>query len=609
MLLYALLHLSGYGVSLNDLKNFRQFGSITPGHPEWGVTPGVETTTGPLGQGFANGVGMAIAAKMMASRFNTHSSRIFNHRIYAIVSDGDLMEGITAEAASLAGHLGLANLIYFYDSNGISIEGSTDLTWSEKVKKRFKAYHWHVISIDGHDHDEIHDAIQEAQAENERPSLIIARTHIGKGSPNKQDTAGVHGSPLGEAELQKTKENLNWPLEPSFYIPAEVKALFAQRQHMLKQEYATWQENFECWQGENRVLAAAYQNFREKKIPADLLSRLSQVLPTKPEATRVISGLVLQELAKAVPCLIGGSADLEPSTKTYIKDSSAISKDSFSGRNFHFGIREHAMGAVVNGLALYGGFIPYGATFLVFSDYMRPPIRLAALMGLQSIFVFTHDSLFVGEDGPTHQPVEQLSALRLIPNLTTIRPADGLETAFAWTWAIQHQTGPTALILSRQNLPPLPRPANFHPEDMARGGYIIADSSQPIPELIILATGSEVSLALAARELLQTQGHDVRVVSFPSTELFDRQPPSYRQAIIPAACRHVVAIELGVSALWPKYAGREALIIGLDRFGASAPQAVLAEQFGFTPQKVVDRIKAWLAVSPQDSSGDLAPNL
>ena len=444
MLLYSLLHLSGFDVTMEDLKSFRQWGSRTPGHPEYGHLPGVETTTGPLGQGFANGVGMAIAAKMHSARYNTSDFQLFgNHFIYGIVSDGDLMEGVASEAASLAGHLGLGNIVYIYDDNDITIDGSTNLAFSEDVAKRFDAYGWHTIKIDGHDHKQIANAIEMGKNEKEKPTLILAKTHIGFGSPNKQDTSGVHGSPLGEDELKATKENIGWPYDESFYIPNEVKDLFGKRIEFLKKEYDNWQQQFEKWKQDEPNLFKTFSTAYQKYIPDSFLQELVQELSEESGATRSLSGKAIQMIAEKMPGFVGGSADLAPSNNTYIKSESAISKSDFSGKNFHFGIREHAMGSIMNGMALYGGYIPYGGTFLVFSDYMRPAVRLAALMSIQTIYVYTHDSIFLGEDGPTHQPVEHLAALRTIPNLAVLRPADNKEVAASWMMALEKQTSGT----------------------------------------------------------------------------------------------------------------------------------------------------------------------
>ncbi|MCD6519880.1 MAG: transketolase [Anaerolineae bacterium] len=593
MLLYALLHLSGYDLSLEEIKNFRQWGSKTPGHPEYGLTPGVETTTGPLGQGFANGVGMAIAAKMAAARYNTAEHKIVDHYIYGIVSDGDLMEGVSAEAASLAGHLGLGNIIYFYDDNSISIEGSTELAFTEDRGKRFEAYGWQVLYIDGHDCEAAKQAIEEAQADPTRPALIVARTHIGMGSPNKVDTAAVHGAPLGPEEVEATKKNLGWPLEPTFYVPEKVRQLFAERVAELKKTYNEWQRTYAAWAKANPELAAAREAAMKKSLPDDLEEQLLNSLSGTPNATRRLSGEVIQKIADLVPYFVGGSADLAPSTSTLMKKYGDIAPNSFTGRNFHFGVREHAMGSILNGIALYGGFIPFGATFLVFADYMRPPIRLANLMNQQVIYVFTHDSIFVGEDGPTHQPVEQIASLRLIPRMTVIRPADGPEVAAAWAWALRHQDGPTALILTRQKVPAIEREEPFSFEAFNRGAYVVAETANAEPDVVIVATGSELQFGLAAKTALEEAGYAVRVISMPSREIFFRQEESYRRELIPATAKKVV-IEAGVRFGWGDVVGADALFITQDDFGHSAPYTVLMEKCGFTAEQISARTLAWL---------------
>lgn len=593
MLLYALLHLSGYDLSLDDLKAFRQYGSRTPGHPEYGITPGVETTTGPLGQGFANGVGMAIAAKMTAARFNTPDYPIFDHYVYGIVSDGDLMEGIASEAASLAGHLGLGNLIYIYDDNRISIEGSTDLAFTEDRAKRFEAYGWQVLTIDGHDGEQASHALALAKADKERPTLIVARTHIGYGSPNKQDDAEVHGAPLGEEELRATKERLGWPLEPSFYIPEEVTRLFAQRVQELQTEYKAWQMRYQAWRNAHPDLAALYDAHISKALPNDLEQQLLEALPPKPNATRRLSGQVIQKIAELVPGFVGGSADLAPSTSTYMAKYDDIAKGRFHGRNFHFGVREHAMAGILNGIALYGGYIPFGATFLVFADYMRPSIRLANLMGIQVIYVLTHDSIFVGEDGPTHQPVEQMASLRLIPGMTVLRPADGPEVAAAWAYALRHQDGPTALILTRQGVPAIEREEPFSFEAFNRGAYIIAQTPGREPDVVLIATGSEVQFTLPTQKALEEHGYAVRVISMPSQELFLRQDAAFRDTLIPPKARKVV-IEAGVRYGWGQVVGNDALFITQDTFGHSAPYQVLMQKLGWNSESIIARVLGWL---------------
>jgi len=590
MLLYSLLHLSGYDISIDDIKQFRQWGSRTPGHPEKGVLPGIETTTGPLGQGIANAVGMAIAAKMAAARFNTPDHKIVTHRVFGIAGDGDLMEGISTEAASIAGHLRLDNLIFFYDDNKITIDGSTSLSFSEDIGKKFEAMGWRVLKTDGHDHARIAAALDEATSGGDRPTLIIASTHIAHGSPGKQDTAGSHGAPLGEEEIAATKRNIGWDFDEKFYVPGEVYELFKARTGELKIEYDAWNARFDEWAKANPEKAELRKKMVDKTAPEDLEKLLAGAIPGKPAATRVISGAILQKAAEIMPGLCGGSADLTPSNKTFINDSAALCLDNFSCRNFHFGIREHAMGAVMNGIALYGGFIPYGGTFLVFSDYMRPPIRLSAMMEQQVIFIYTHDSFYVGEDGPTHQPVEQLSALRAIPGVRLFRPADGLETAVAWAAAIRRTDGPTILSLTRQCVPELDRGKDFDTGLIARGGYVISDAENGAPGIVVLAAGSEVGLAVEAKERLGDKGRGIRIVSMPCLELFDGQPEDYRDSVIPPGCDKLVSVEAGAAQCWYKYIGRNGLAISMDRFGASAPGKVLAEKFGFTAESVAKKI-------------------
>ena len=590
MLLYSLLHLTGYDLPLKELKNFRQWNSHTPGHPEYGLTPGVETTTGPLGQGFANGVGMAIAESFLAATFNQPGFPIFDHFTYAIVSDGDLMEGVSHEAASLAGHLGLGKLICLYDDNEISIEGSTDLTFTEDVPVRFRAYNWHVQEVDGYDMDGIEAAIRAAQKETKRPSLIVCHTHIAYGSPNKQDTAGAHGAPLGEEEVRLTKEALGWPAEARFLITEETLTVFRQAVEHGRQAEAQWCETFESYRTMYPKEAALLDTLWAGRLPDGWEETLPTFAPADgPLATRKASGAVLNALAQALPTLIGGSADLAPSNVTLLKGFADFQCDSPAGRNLRFGVREHAMGSILNGMALHGGLLPYGGTFLVFSDYMRPPVRLAAMMGLPVVYVWTHDSVWIGEDGPTHQPVEQLAALRAIPNLVLIRPADGNETAAAWRVALERRGGPTALALTRQKLPVLFETTRNPAEKVARGAYVLADSSG-IPSVLLIASGSEVHLALEARDLLAQKGIAVRVVSMPSWELFDAQPTSYREAVLPPQVTVRLAIEAGVTQGWAKYVGLAGDVMGLDRFGASAPYKVLMEKFGFTAETVVERV-------------------
>ena len=593
MLLYALLNLFGYDLSLDDIKQFRQFGSKTPGHPEYGHTPGVESTTGPLGQGFANGVGMALAERILADRFNKGGMKIIDHYIYGVVSDGDLMEGITSEAASFAGHLGLANIIYIYDCNQITIEGSTSLAFTEDVAKRFEAYNWRVFKIDGHNHTEIAEAIETARGEKERPSLIIARTHIGKGSPNRQDTASIHGEPLGAKELELTKESLRWPKDKPFYIPEEVKQLCQSRVTELKEEYENWQTQFKKYIRKDANMSRLWDTYFKKEIPENLESELLKTIKKDPVATRIASGEMMQVIAQRIPGFMGGSADLCPSTKTYIKNSSSIDKNKFEGRNIHFGVREHAMGGILNGMALYGGIIPFGSTFLTFSDYMRPSIRLAAMMRIQVIYVFTHDSILLGEDGPTHQPVEHLTSLRLIPNLLVIRPSDATETAAAWVAALNHTDGPTALILSRQDIPVINRSMYPSQSHLKYGAYVLKDS-EGNPDIILLASGSEVAIALEATLQLQSKGAKAKLISMPSFELFRSNSDEYRKSILPPACKKRVAIEAAAKNDWYEFVGLDGLIIGVDRYGASAPSNVIAEHYGFTVQNILREInKKW----------------
>ena len=590
MLLYSLLHLTGYDLPLSELQQFRQWGSKTPGHPEYGLADGIETTTGPLGQGFGNGVGMAIAQKYLAAHFNRPGHEIIDYKIYAIVSDGDLMEGVASEAASLAGHLGLDNLIYFYDDNHISIEGSTHLAFTEDRGARFEAYGWFVQRLaDGNDLEAIDAAIRAAQAEKERPSIIMVRTHIGYGSPNKQDTAEAHGAALGEEEVKLTKENLGWPLEPKFYIPEEALAHFRKAIERGQKAEADWQMRLADYRKSDSGLAAEFDRFVEGELPAGWTAKLPTFSSTeKPMATRQASGKVLNAISSSLPTLLGGSADLAPSTDTLIKGEKDFSKGNYGARNFHFGVREHAMGAIINGMALTG-LIPYGATFFVFSDYLRPTLRLAALMGAHSIFVFTHDSIFLGEDGPTHQPIEHLAALRAIPNLSLIRPADANETAVAWRVAIEHREGPVALCLSRQGLPIIDRSKYGAAEGLAKGAYVLADAPGKTPEIILIATGSELAPALEAYGKLTGEGVAARLVSMPSWDLFEKQPESYRDEVLPPNVTARLAIEAATPFGWERHVGTRGDVIGIKRFGASAPYKALAEHFGFSAANIVQR--------------------
>jgi transketolase len=593
MLLYSLLYLTGYDLPLEELKRFRQWESMTPGHPEYGAAPGVETTTGPLGQGFANGVGMALATRLLATRYNKPGHEIVQHRIYAIVSDGDLMEGVSSEAASLAGHLGLSEIIYLYDDNHISIEGSTDLAFTEDVAARFRAYNWFVQEVGGYDLPALAAAIRAAQAETERPSLIKVRSHIGYGAPTMQDTAEIHGTAMGEKELNAAKEHLGWPTEPRFYVPEQSLAHFRGAVDAGRKAERAWQDRFAAYAAAYPDLAAEFEQRVRGDLPAGWDADLPAFAdPSKPQATRRASGQVINALSPRLPALIGGSADLAPSTSTLVKGSADVNHGAFEGRNLHFGVREHGMGGILNGMALHGGFIPYGATFLVFSDYMRPSIRLAALMGAHVIYVFTHDSIGLGEDGPTHQPIEHAAALRAIPNLTVIRPADATETVEAWKVAIQHH-GPVALLLSRQNVAVLDRTKLAPASGLVRGAYVL-DKAAGTPDVILIATGSEVEVALAAQGLLAGKGVQARVVSMPSWELFEAQPQAYKDAVLPPAITVRLAIEAGVPMGWARYVGPAGDVVGIQRFGASAPYKVLWEQFGFTGPAVAARALALL---------------
>ena len=589
-LLYSLLHLTGYNLSINELKNFRQWGSKTPGHPEYGLTPGVEVTTGPLGQGFANGVGMAIAEAHLAAEFKQFHPDLINHCVYGIVTDGDLMEGISSEAASLAGHLSLGKLIYLYDDNRITIDGSTDLTFTEDRAKRFASYKWQVLKVsDGNDVEEIDSAIQQAK-EDLRPSLIICRTTIGYGLPSRQGTSKAHGEPPGDMELNAAKANQGWPLEPRFYLPEQVIAHFRQSLENGKMWEEKWINEFDSFRAKEPEKAAEL----DRRIRSELPDNWSKAIPVFPAdekgmGTRVASGKVINALTTVLPELQGGSADLAPSNKTWMEGFSAFEKDSPNGRNMHFGVREHAMGAVVNGMAVHGGLIPYGATFLAFSDYMREPIRLSALSQYPSIWVFTHDSIGVGEDGPTHQPVEQLATLRAIPELAVIRPADANETAHAWKVAIERRHCPTTLVFTRQNIPTLDRNLFAPADGLERGAYVLADMGEGDPELILMASGSEVQLIVEAGILIAAEAVTVRLVSFPSWELFNTQGSEYKESVFPGNVRARLAVEAGISMGWEHWVGERGMIIGIDRFGASAPYEVLYREYGLTVANIVQQ--------------------
>jgi transketolase len=590
MLLYSMLHLSGYDLPLSELQSFRQWGSKTPGHPEHGLTPGVETTTGPLGQGVGNAIGMALAAKLTEARFGEPAKDV---RVYAIASDGDLMEGVSAEASSIAGHLGLSNLIVIWDDNRITIEGETELAFTEDVGARYEAYGWYVQRIDGHNHAEIRLALDKAKAETSRPSFIVARTHIANGAPHAHDTAEAHGSPLGKDEIAATKKAMGWDPEKQFYVPAEVYELFKQRAEDNVKEHAAWTARIDAWRKANGDLAKQYDAFAVKTVPADLYDQLLKALPEKEDATRNLSNAIQQTVAKLVPSLIGGSADLAPSTKTLIKGSGSVARHKFEGRNMHFGIREHGMGAICNGMALFGGIIPYGATFLIFNDYMRPSVRLSALMEQQCLWIYTHDSIFLGEDGPTHQSIEQLWSMRLQPHVAVCRPADALETAAAWAIALDRKKGPTSFALSRQKLPNIKRDASFDPKSALKGMYVAQEATGGKPDMILIASGSELQLAVGAREKLEAQGHKVRVVSALCLEVFQAQDQGYRDAVLPKGARRV-SIEAGRTDPWRAWVGSDGLAIGIDHFGASAPDKVLGKQFGFTVDAVLEKIQGWL---------------
>jgi transketolase len=589
ILLYSLLYLTGYKVTLDDLKSFRQLGSKTPGHPEYGHTDGVEVTTGPLGQGFTNGIGMAIAQKYLAARYNKPGFDVVDYYIFATLGDGDLMEGITSEAASLAGHLKLGNLIYFYDDNHISIDGPTEIAFTEDRAKRFEAYNWHVQKIDdGNDLDAIDNAIEQAKKETGRPSIIMIRTHIGFGSPNKQDTAEVHGTALGEEEIKLTKKNYGWDPEKQFYVPDEALTLFRKAIEEGKKKEDAWQNIFAEYKKQNLDLALELENIRKGNFGEEW----KKALPTFTDAmaTREASGKVLNAIAPFLPSMIGGSADLAPSNNTCVKSMGEFQPGNYGGRYLRYGVREHAMGGILNGLAVTDGIIPYGGTFFVFSDYMRGSIRLACIMGIRPIYVFTHDSIGVGEDGPTHEPVEQLAALRCIPNMISLRPSDSNETVAAWKFAIEHKGGPVALLLTRQKLPTFDRTKYPSADNLTKGAYILVENSSA-PDLILIGTGSEVQLALGAYEQLVKEGVKARVVSMPSWELFERQSKEYRTSVLPPAIKKRIAIEALVTMGWEKYVGDNGRIIGMHSFGTSAPVDVIFKHFGFTVENVVKNAK------------------
>ena len=581
-LLYSLLHLNGYDMPLEEVKRFRQWESATPGHPEYDPQRGVETTTGPLGQGFGNSVGMALAERLLAARFNREGFPIVDHYTYVLASDGDLMEGLSHEAASFAGHYGLSRLIVLYDDNHISIDGSTDLSFSDNAIERFAGYGWHTQRADGHDMQAVDAALAAAREVTDRPSIIACRTHIGYGSP-RQDSAKVHGSPLGEEDLRKTKEHYGWDPEARFYVPEAVREYFAQVQEAGADRQAEWEALFSAYEAAYPDLAAQWELHVRGELPAGWEQQLPVFSDEKPVATRVASGKVLDAIAPSLITLVGGSADLTPSNNTLPKGGQVVSRGDYGGMYVHYGVREHGMGAIMNGLALHG-MRPYGGTFLIFSDYMRPTLRLAAMMGLPVVYVYTHDSIGLGEDGPTHQPVEHLTALRAIPNLLLIRPADANETAAAWKVALKRKTGPTALALTRQDLPVVTPPGDI----LAKGAYVLAEAQGGPPQVVLLATGSEVSIALGAQKLLAEAGILARVVSMPCWELFDQQPEAYRHQVLPAGVPRV-SIEAGVTLAWGRYLGGVPhAALGIDHYGASAPYKTIYQEFGLTPEKAAE---------------------
>ena len=595
MLLYSILHLSGYKVSLEDLKNFRQWNSITPGHPEFGHTAGVETTTGPLGQGFATAIGMAIARDYLAALFNKDDLKIIDHVIFGICSDGDLMEGVSHEAASLAGHLKLGKLVFFYDDNNITIDGKTDISYSDDVAKRFESYGWMVLTIlDVNDSDQVDRAIKLCRSSCDKPTLIITKTHIGYGSPNKQGKSSSHGAPLGDEEVKLTKRNLGMPEDKTFYVSDEVYSHFKGIAECGQEAEDMWDKKVEEYKAKYPKDYTLFESVLNYEFDKEWLNHLPKFDDlTEKVATRVASGKVLNAAAIDIPGLIGGSADLNESNMTHIKSSKSFSVDDRKSKNIHFGIREHAMGSVLNGMAIYGGIIPFGATFLIFSDYMRPAIRLAALMKLKVIYVFTHDSIGLGEDGPTHQPIEQIASLRAIPNLVVIRPADANETVEAWKYAINHKGGPVALILTRQKLSILDQNKYGSAKGLQNGAYIVKDSDKP--DLLLIGTGSEVSLSLKAAEQLELEGKNVRVISFPSWEIFEQQSDEYKQQIFSTKIKTRVSVEMGIGMGWQKYLGDSGEAMSIETFGASAPDSILYEKFGFTVENVVVTAKRVLS--------------
>jgi transketolase len=588
MLLYSILHLTGYNLPLDELKRFRQWGSLTPGHPEFHLTPGVETTTGPLGQGFTNAIGMAIARNYLASLFNKDDIKLIENTIYVIASDGDMMEGITHESASLAAHLKISGLIVLYDNNGISIDGETKLSFSEDVSKRFIAYGWNVLEVkDVNNLDELNNAIEKAKSEKSKPSFIKVTTHIGYGSPNKQDKESSHGAPLGVEEVKLTKKNLDWPEDKEFYIPDKVTEYFAQFKKRGEQLESEWNKLLKAYSDKYPEEAKLFNDVMAGNIGEEWKSKLPVFKDEgKKISTRAASGNVLNTIASALPTLIGGSADLAPSNNTYLKNYPKFSAENYGGRNFHFGVREHAMASILNGMATYGGVIPYGGTFFVFSDYLRPAFRLGCISGIRPIYILTHDSIGVGEDGPTHQPIEHLAAIRSIPKMVVIRPAEANETAQAWKVALEHKGSPVALILARQEVPVLDQVKYPSAENVVRGAYILKDSNAT-PDIILMASGSEVNPTLTAVEKLVSEGIKVRVVSFPSWDLFEKQSLDYKNSVLIPSVKARVVVEAGIKMGWEKYAGDNGEIIGIDKYGASAPLNVIMEKYGFSADNIV----------------------
>jgi transketolase len=596
MLLYAMLYLSGYDLPLEQIKQFRQLGSITPGHPEYGLTPGVETTTGPLGQGVGNGIGMALAARHLRARFERDNSGLFDHRVFGICGDGDLMEGVSSEAASIAGHLGLGNLIFIYDDNHITIDGGTDLSFDENVTERFNAYGWHTQGVDdANDLAAVSHAIENAIAEENRPSLIRVRSHIGYGSPNRQDTSKAHGQALGVEEVKLTKRFYGWPEEPAFYVPDEALKHFRDSGARGPGLEADWNSRFERYAKAHPAEARELKSMLAGELPAGWDAELPQFTPKDTLATRESASRAEQTIAKKVWNLFGGAADLNESTFVDVVDGGDFERHNQAGRNLHFGIREHGMAAILNGIAVHGGFIPYGSSFLIFTDYCRPSLRLAALMGVHVIYVFTHDSIGLGEDGPTHQSIEQLSGLRAIPNFMVIRPGDANEAAEAWRAAMTHRGGPVLLALCRQKLPTLDRAAMAPARELAHGAYVLSETKGRSPEIILLASGSELHLAVGAKEELEKRGRAARVVSMPSMELFEKQDAAYRDSVLPPALRRRLAIEAGAPMSWYRWVGLEGDVLGMTTFGASGPYQDVLKHFGFTVENVVERALKLLA--------------